>query len=230
MSNLRARFFEGLKTRPVIAGLRDAAGVEAAIQHGVGVLFIIGGDIFALQDSVVKVHAQRRLILAHVDLIKGIGRDEAGVRYLAKHVGIDGIMTTRANLISPAKREGLIAIQRLFILDSESLAAGLPTVEKAVPDALELLPGVILPTIAQQLTERGTLPPLIAGGLIRTRAQVDAILGSGAVGISTSEQSLWGYTRSETPGPPAGPKEARTTGSVPGTRQASVGRGERKSR
>lgn len=230
MTNQRARFFESLKTRPVIAGLRDVAGVEAALQHDVGVLFILGEDIFALQESVAKAHAKGRLILAHMDLIKGVGRDEAGVRFLARNMGIDGIMTTRANLVSPAKREGLITVQRLFILDSESLIAGLPTVEKSVPDALELLPGLILPTIAQQLRERGTLPPLIAGGLIRNRAQVDAILGAGAVGLSTSETSLWGYTRAESPEPPAAPRESRTPGSPPGTRQTGGTGGARKPR
>jgi len=229
MTNQRARFFESLKTRPVIAGLRDAAGVEAAIQQGVGVLFIIGGDIFALLDSVAKVHAQGRLILAHVDLIKGVGRDEAGIRFLTKHVGIDGIMTTRANLISPAKREGLIAVQRLFLLDSESLAAGLPTVEKAAPDALELLPGVIVPTVAQDLAQRGKLPPLIAGGLIRTRAQVDAILGAGAVGVSTSERSLWGYSRNDGPGSPVTPKETAPP-SKTGSRRTGGTRGDQKTR
>ena len=136
MGNLRVRFFEILKSCPVIAGLRDSARVEAAVRHGVGVLFILGEDIFALQDSVAKAHAQGRLILAHMDLIKGIGRDEAGVRYLARNLGVDGILTTRSNLISPARREGLIAVQRLFVLDSESLEAGLPTVEKAAPDAV----------------------------------------------------------------------------------------------
>lgn len=196
MGNIRARFFENLKARPVIAGLRDSTGVEAAIRHGVGVLFILGEDIFALQDSVAKAHAEGRLILAHVDLIKGIGRDEAGVRFLARTLGVDGILTTRSNLIGPAKREGLLAVQRLFVLDSESLEAGLPTVEKAAPDAVEMLPGVILPTIAGQLARRGTLPPLIAGGLIRTAAQVDAVLSAGAVAVSTSESSLWGYSRS----------------------------------
>jgi glycerol uptake operon antiterminator len=206
MTNLRARFFEGLKTQPVIAGLRDSAQVEVAIRHGVGVLFILGADIFALQDSVTKAHAGGRLIFAHVDLIKGVGRDEAGVRFLAKHVGVDGILTTRSNLISPAKKEGLIAVQRLFVLDSESLEAGLPTVEKAAPDAVEVLPGVILPSIAQELGARGALPPLIAGGLIRTMAQVDAVLGAGAVAVSTSQTSLWGHRRDEGPAPGGGRK------------------------
>lgn len=206
MERLGARFFEGLRSRPVIAGLRDSAQVAAAIRHGVGVLFILGEDIFALQDSVARAHAEGRLIFAHVDLIKGVGRDEAGVRFLARHVGVDGILTTRSNLIGPARREGLIAVQRLFVLDSESLAAGIPTVEKAGPDAVEVLPGVILPTIAQELAARGALPPLIAGGLIRTAAQVEAVLSAGAVAVSTSTVGLWGYRRDVPPTTGRGPK------------------------
>ena len=192
MTNARDRFFQALKTKPVIAGLRRSADVEAAIRHGIGVLFILGEDIFALQESVAKAHGGERLILAHVDLIKGIGRDEAGVRFLARDLHVDGILTTRANLIGPAKREGLIAVQRLFVLDSESLEAGLPTVERAGPDAVEVLPGVILPLIAPRL-KGANLPPLIAGGLIRTRAQVEEILAAGAVGVSTGEAALWGF-------------------------------------
>jgi len=208
VNSLQERFFDGLKTRPVVAGLRDSARVEAAIRQGVSVLFILGEDIFALQASVAKAHADGRLILAHVDLIKGLGRDDAGVRFLARNLGVDGILTTRANLVSPARREGLIAVQRLFVLDSESLEAGLPTVEKATPDAVEVLPGVILPAITQELARRGALPPVIAGGLIRTIAQVEAVLAAGAVAVSTSEPSLWGYRRQEPSASAGGRKSA----------------------
>ena len=192
MGSAHTTFFEFLRTRPVIAGLRHSAAVEQAIRHGVGVLFILGEDIFALQESVHKAHADGRLILAHVDLIKGLGRDEAGVRFLARELHVDGVLTTRANLIGPARKEGLIAIQRLFALDSESLESGLPTVVRAGPDAVEVLPGVILPLIAVRL-RAASLPPLIAGGLIRTLQQVADILQAGAVGVSTSEETLWAH-------------------------------------
>ena len=185
------RFFQALRTKPVVAGLRRSAEVDGAIRRGVEVLFILGEDIFALQESVAKAHGQDRLILAHVDLIKGIGRDEAGVRFLARELRVDGIVTTRGNLIGPAKREGLIAVQRLFVLDSESLETGLPAVARAAPDAVEVLPGVVLPVIASRLAGPA-LPPLIAGGLIRSRAQVEAILAAGAIAVSTSEETLWG--------------------------------------
>ena len=185
------RFFRALRAKPVVAGLRRSADVDRAIRHGVEVLFILGEDIFALQESVAKAHARERMILAHMDLIKGVGRDEAGVRFLARDLQVDGIVTTRGKLIGPAKREGLIAVQRLFVLDSESLEAGVPAVERAAPDAVEVLPGVIFPLIAARL-KAVQLPPVIAGGLIRTRAQVEEILAAGAVAVSTSEEALWG--------------------------------------
>jgi glycerol uptake operon antiterminator len=192
MARASDAFFRALRAKPVVAGLRRSADVDPAIRHGIGVLFILGEDIFALQESVAKAHASGGLILAHVDLIKGLGRDEAGVRFLARHLQVDGILTTRGNLIGPAKREGLIAVQRLFALDSESLEAGLPAVERAAPDAVEVLPGVILPLIASRLNGAG-LPPLIAGGLIRTRAQVEEILAAGAIAISTGAEALWSF-------------------------------------
>ncbi|MFB3817454.1 MAG: glycerol-3-phosphate responsive antiterminator [Candidatus Methylomirabilales bacterium] len=185
-----ARFFELLKRHPVIAGLRRSAEVDEALRAGARVLFILGEDIFALRDSVGRAHAAGSLLFAHVDLIKGIGRDEVGIRFLARDLEVDGVLTTRGNLIGPAKREGLIAIQRLFVLDSESLEAGLPAVERAGPDAVEVLPGVILPLIADRLRRAG-LPPLIAGGLIRSRAQVEEALKAGALAISTSQPDLW---------------------------------------
>jgi glycerol uptake operon antiterminator len=201
MGSASDRFFLALRAKPVVAGLRRSADVEAAIRHGVGVFFILGKDIFALQESAVKAHACGGLILAHVDLIKGIGRDEAGVRFLARELQVDGIVTTRGNLIGPAKREGLIAVQRLFVLDSESLEVGLPAVERAGPDAVEVLPGVILPVIAPRLKGRN-LPPLIAGGLIRSRAQVEEILAAGAIAVSTSEEALWDFRATKEHGNP----------------------------
>jgi glycerol uptake operon antiterminator len=49
---------------------------------------------------------------------------------------------------------------------------------------------LILPLIADRLPRTG-LPPIIAGGLIRTRGQVEQALRAGAVAISTGQASLW---------------------------------------
>lgn len=188
-------FFRRLRRHPVIAGLREPGHQLAeAARAGVGVVFILGDDVFALEEAIRQARAAGLLILAHVDLIKGIGKDEAGVRVLARAIGVDGILTTRSALIGAARKEGLISIQRLFALDSESLETGLPAVEKAHPDAVEILPGLVFPLIGGRLRNR-SLPPLIAGGLIRSPEQVSTILDAGAIAVSTSAPALWAWRR-----------------------------------
>lgn len=44
-----------------------------------------------------------------------------------------------------------------------------------------------------------SLPPVIAGGLIRTKSEVKEVLKSGALGISTSRKELWNLEISLTP-------------------------------
>lgn len=55
-----------------------------------------------------------------MDLMEGIGKDRAGIRLLSR-MGVPGIVTTKSNLVKYAREEGICAIQRLFIVDSESL-------------------------------------------------------------------------------------------------------------
>jgi len=187
-----SQFLQCLRQSPVIPAIRESRNLPLALEKGAGVIFILGEDIFALEESSRAVKEKKGFIFAHIDLIKGVAKDEAGIRSLARGLRINGVLTTRSNLIGPAKKEGLIAVQRFFVLDSESLQTGLISVEKARPDAVEVLPGVIFPKITERLRQE-SLPPVIAGGLITKGEEVEEILALGAVGVSTSCQKLWGY-------------------------------------
>ena len=57
------------------------------------------------------------------------------------------------------------------------------------PDYVEILPGVIPRVIAE--LAHGMNTPLIAGGLIKTKEEVVAALGAGAVAVSTTAESVW---------------------------------------
>jgi len=39
------------------------------------------------------------------------------------------------------------------------------------------------------------IPPFIAGGLVETIAEIESIMASGALGVSTSKKELWAYER-----------------------------------
>jgi len=105
-------------------------------------------------------------------------------------VGIDGILTTHGELVNSAREEGLIAIQRLFLLDSEALKTGIKVIKKNRPHAVEIMPGIILPYLKKEL-ESFSFFPVIAGGFVRTCKEVERIISAGAVGVSTSRKELW---------------------------------------
>jgi glycerol uptake operon antiterminator len=181
-----------LKNHPVIAAIRDIESLRMQGLNQTDVLFILGGTIFDLPKIVQQAKRYQKLVLVDIDLIKGIGKDAPGIRFLAQESQVNGIITTRGNLIKSAQKEGLISIQRLFVLDSESLTGGLGAVEKSNPDAIEILPGLILPKVIKKIRKLTSIP-VIAGGLITTQEEIREILDSGAVGVSTSAPELFRF-------------------------------------
>lgn len=188
--SLSMDFLDVLRARPVIAAFRDVKSLKIEELDRVGVLFILGGTIFELPGIIDKAGTSGKLVFVDIDLIKGVGKDAPGIQYLAKEIHAHGIITTRSNLIKSAQKEGLISVQRIFVLDSESLTGGLNVIEKSTPDAVEILPGLILPKIMDRIRARVSVP-VIAGGLITRREEIQEILSSGAIGVSTTTSSLY---------------------------------------
>lgn len=131
-----------------------------------------------------------KLVFLHMDLVKGIGRDREGLIYLAKKELCNGIITTKSNLIEVAKKEGLIAIQRLFLLDSAALKTGEQLLKHHQPDAVEILPGIAAPYFIERIYKR-LLCPVIAGGLISNKKETEQLFQKGVMAISTSKKELW---------------------------------------
>jgi glycerol uptake operon antiterminator len=113
----------------------------------------------------------------HIDLVNGLSNDEAGLRYVATLNRIEGIVTVRHHLAGLARKLGLMSIVRLFLQDGRAVERGLQVIEKSHPDAVELLPGVAVPVVAERFRD---LPiPFIAGGFIRTPQIVQQLLSCG---------------------------------------------------
>ncbi len=193
MSDQAQDFQARLLRKPVIAGLRNKEDALIAKDYAIEVCFYLTGTIFELRDIVSHTKRNKQLLFVHVDLIQGVARDACGIKVLVDEVGIDGILTTRTQLVREAKACGLLAIQRLFILDSEALKTGLRMLQSSHPDAVEILPALILPNICKRLPPK--LPPIIGGGLVETSQELAAVLESSAMAVSTSKTQLWGYQR-----------------------------------
>lgn len=174
---------------PVIAAVRDDRHLEQALVSPVGTVFLITGSINTLGESCRRLLASGRHCFLHVDLIDGLRPDQQGISYIASQFHPTGIITTRPACVKWAQSLGLLAVQRIFLLDSSALQDGIRHVLACQPDLVEVLPGVSTKVIS--LAVREFKRPLIAGGLINTREEIFAALGAGALAVSTSETALW---------------------------------------
>jgi len=177
-----------LNKHPVIAGVRNDEQINQALESDVIILFVLDGDIFTIPGIANKIKEHDKLIFLHLDLIEGLASDYKAVKYLAQNGLCDGIVSTKGRLIRAAKKEGLMAVQRLFLLDSAAIKSGHQLMKNNKPDAVEILPGIAAPHFLESVN---ISCPVIGGGLIRTRNEIDELVRKGVFAVSTSKVELW---------------------------------------
>jgi glycerol uptake operon antiterminator len=174
---------------PVAAAVKSSEDMQVALESDALLLFVLKGDAFQIEPSVAQAHQKGKGIVIHIDLVSGIGKDRAGIQYL-REIGVDGVITSRSQLVAAGRAEGLVTIQRLLLIDDSALETGVRTMARAAPDFIEVLPGIIFPEVASILQQM--LPgPFIAGGFIRNATEVASIEAAGAVLSSSSTYALW---------------------------------------
>lgn len=133
--------------------------------------------------------AHNKKMIYHVDLIHGLKSDDYAVEYICQEYKPYGLISTKSSVILKAKQKGVIAVQRIFLIDSHALEKSYKLIEKTRPDYIEVLPGA-MPWMIKEVYERLNTP-IFAGGLIRSEEEVKNALDAGAAAITTSKISLW---------------------------------------
>ena len=185
-----ARLFEAFDHVPVAAVIRHAEALPRALASQVPAIFFVRAPAFHLGPLVWAVQARGKMAFVHIDLIAGLGKDRAGIAFLAREIGVNGIITSHSSLVAAAKAERVIAMQRLLLHDDLALPSALAALDHARPDIVEVLPGVIFPLVVDRIRARVPLP-IIVGGFVTEPEQRNAALERGAVAISTGTTSLW---------------------------------------
>jgi glycerol uptake operon antiterminator len=186
---IKQEFLRLARLYPVAAAIKSSEDMQVALNSDALLLFVLKGDAFQLDPLVNQAHQHGKGLVVHIDLVSGIGKDRAGIQYLHQ-IGVDAVITSRSQLVSAGRAEGLITIQRLLLLDDSALESGVRTIARATPDFVEILPGIIFPEVAPTLQQ--LLPgPFIAGGFIRTAADVARIQAAGGILSSSSTYQLW---------------------------------------
>ena len=184
-----ADLLELLADGPVIAAVKDDAGLNAALNSDVAVLFLLYGDILTIGDTVARIHSKGKKAFVHLDLIDGLSAREISADFIAHHTAADGVISTKAPLTKRARELGLVAIQRVFLLDSMALKNVVRHFSQESADLVEVLPG-LMPKMIRRLCQT-TGKPIIAGGLISDKEDVTGALGAGAVAISSTNPDVW---------------------------------------
>lgn len=174
----------------MIASVRDERALETALASRCRAIFLLAGSIKRLGAVGEAVSRAGKLLFVHLDFIGGLGRDEEGLEFLVQTAHPAGLITTRSGLVQSARRQGLIPLQRLFLLDSQSVSTGIEAARSSRAEVVEVLPGIVPRAIGAIRTQ---LPQtlIIAGGLIRSPREIGRALQAGASGVSTSQAALW---------------------------------------
>ena len=173
---------------PIIAAVKSEDDLSAALSSEVQTVFLLSANILTVEELAARVHSAGKLLYVHMDFVDGLSKDAAGVRYLATK-NIDGIISTRSNIISAASDCGISSVQRFFMIDSRSVDTALETLRSSRADMVEIMPGIAYKSIGK--IKRNISIPIIAGGLIEHKDEVFQALNSGAAMISTGKRELW---------------------------------------
>lgn len=175
----------------VLPAIRNMKDFDKAIESSHDSIVLLETRLSQLKSLVEYTRRSNKMALVHFDLIQGLKADEYGMEYMVREIKPDGILSTRGSIIKLAKKHKLLAIQRMFLLDSMALDHNLKLVDRFQPDCIEVLPGLITSIVEKISQESNT--PVIAGGLIKKEEEVSAALDAGAIAVSTSNSRLWEF-------------------------------------
>ena len=175
-----------LEANPVIAAIGDDKWGDA-LHSPVRVVFYMSANLLTLREKVQQAHSAGKFVMVHLDLAEGIGRDRVGIRFIDQ-CGADGIISTKSQLIRWANEMGMFTVQRFFAIDSGGTESICEMIRSTNPNLMEIMPGVVTKVI-RKFADSGI--PVIAGGLIESKAEIMDALSSGATAVSTGKQDLW---------------------------------------
>lgn len=183
-----ATFIARIAASPCCAAVTLPEHIEPALASGTPVVFVLRGNGLTLAPLIRRIHDAGKLAAVHIDLVAGLRADRSSIGWLAT-TGVDAVISSHGKLMTPIRHDGMTAIHRLLLVRRGQLDTAITAIERAAPNIVEILPGVILPAVARLLPDFGV--PVLAGGFIRTAEEASAALSAGALGVTTSTRTLW---------------------------------------
>lgn len=179
---------EILRVYPLIAAVQHE-NLQLAIDSKASAIILINGKLNKLMEPDFQIYNKKKPILLHTDLIKGLSNDKESINFIKRYINPAGIVSTKSTMLRAAKSKGLITVQRIFLIDTNSLKSASESIRENDPDAVELMPAFVHPifeTIKNEIDK-----PIFLGGLLTKKEQILDVLKAGADGLSCSKSDLW---------------------------------------
>ena len=183
-------FRDLLRAHPVIPALRSIADLPMALAAPSRVVYLLAASLSTIDEYLQALRVKDKEVMVNLDLFAGLSRNAEAVAYLAAS-GCAGIISTHTDVLGVTRTLGLYAVQRTFVIDSDSVTSSLRSLRNFVPDALELLPAPVAPRLLPQLRERYGTVAAVGGGLVADLQEADSLIRQGLDAISTGNPDLW---------------------------------------
>lgn len=187
-----ARIAERLVRHPVIASLYglDMLGSFLA---GPGEVAIGANVALAEVDQLVGACSDSdRFLFVNADNCGGLAQDRRGIEHL-RHLGVNGVLSTRGSLVQQANSLGMVTMQKVFVTDRSTLPRSVNSIQQSKPHFTQLMPWPVLSRLSREALDR--LGPFVAAGFVQSRDDVAEALACGASAVSTSDSSLWAFSQ-----------------------------------
>ena len=109
---------EDILNKKIAAAIRTEKDFSKALKSRVDVVFLLHSNIITVNQSVKEIHGAGKKAFVHLDFAEGIGKDRAGIEFLAKN-GVDGILTNPKKNRRQGHEYQMAKVQILFIFESQ---------------------------------------------------------------------------------------------------------------
>lgn len=181
-----------LERRPIIAAVSFSAAAEA-VHSNAGALLLMKSSIGDVLSDEYRHLAEQKPVMIHYDFLSGLSDDHDAMVFLKHKVNPSAIVSTKGRIVRAARKVGIPAVERVFLIDFTSFFKTLDTLQENDPDAVEVMPA-IAPQVVHRFRDYISLP-IILGGMISTTEEIDAAFANGANAVSLGNRRLWDYQR-----------------------------------
>lgn len=179
-----------LERRAVIAAA-SFENAKDAVHSDAGAVLLMKCNINQLMSDDFLTLSHEKPILIHTDFLKGLDLEHDSLEFLKRHVDPAGIVSTKGKVVRAARKAGIPAILRVFLIDLTSFFRTVDGVHESDPDAIEVMPG-IAPQVVTRFREYLSLP-IILGGMLTSEDEMVAAFRCGANAVSVGSSRLWNY-------------------------------------